>query len=144
MKKSLVIASVTLSLFTACVPAKKYKDLVERERICNEELEQFKNRALINEGKATELESKNGVLSKELASLVADTTRLGNEYRELQAQYDKIVNRVETLENAFDKYRLTGERQTAMLQADLDSKGLELQRKQDELNSLENELKKVN
>lgn len=141
MKKSLVITAAYITLLAACVPSKKYKDLVERERICNEELEQYKNRALINEGKATEFESKNGVLSKELAALIADTTRLGNEYRELQAQYDKIVNRVETLETAFDKYRLTGERTTAMLQADLDSKGLELQRKQDELNSLENELK---
>src|SRR5690606_2992699 len=125
----------------SCVPAKKYNDLVAREKQCSEELEQYKSKALLNEGKATEFESKYNVLSKEVASLKADTTRLGNEYRQLQAQYDKVVSRIEQLETSYDKYRLSGEKQTAMLQADIDAKSIELQRKQDELASLENELR---
>lgn len=132
---------VLLSIVSACVPAKKYNELLEREKQCNEELASYKNRALTSEGKAAEFEEKYNVLIKEVEALKSDTTRLGNEYRELQAQYDKIINRLEVLETSFDKYRLSGERKTALLQADLDAKSLELQRKQDELTNLENELK---
>lgn len=139
--KNKIFFSALIIIVGACVPAKKYNELVEREKQCNEELESYKSRALTGEGKAAEFEAKYNTLSKEVDALKHDTTRLGNEYRELQAQYDKIVSRVETLETSFDKYRLSGERKTALLQADLDAKSLELQRKQDELTSLENELK---
>ncbi|HLU87735.1 MAG TPA: OmpA family protein [Taishania sp.] len=141
MKQSAYILILLSAITYSCVPAKKYNDLVAREKQCSEELEQYKSKALLNEGKATEFESKYNVLSKEVASLKADTTRLGNEYRQLQAQYDKVVSRIEQLETSYDKYRLSGEKQTAMLQADIDAKSIELQRKQDELASLENELR---
>lgn len=141
MNNKILFSAILMLALTACVPSKKYKELLEREKQCNEELESYKSRALTGEGKAAEFEAKYNVLTKEVDALKSDTTRLGNEYRELQAQYDKIVARVETLETTFDKYRLSGEKQTAMLQADLDAKSIELQRKQDELINLENELK---
>lgn len=141
MNNKILFSAILMLALTACVPSKKYNELLEREKQCNEELESYKSRALTGEGKAAEFEAKYNVLTKEVDALKNDTTKLGNEYRELQAQYDKIVARVETLETTFDKYRLSGEKQTAMLQADLDAKSIELQRKQDELTSLENELK---
>lgn len=134
----LVIGSL---LLVSCVPAKKYNDLVEKEKKCSEELEGYKNRALTFEGKASDLESKYGILSKEVTALRSDTSKLGNQYRQLQVQYDKMAQRNEVLETSFDKYRLSGEKHTAGLQADLDAKSIELQRKQDELASLETELK---
>ena len=33
---------IVLLLLSACVPAKKYKDLLEREKVCSEELAKFK------------------------------------------------------------------------------------------------------
>ena len=33
---------MVLVLFSACIPAKKYKDLLEREKVCSEELAKFK------------------------------------------------------------------------------------------------------
>lgn len=139
--KSIYFLVVIILGLTACVPAKKYKDLVEREKKCSEDLEIYKNRALTYEGKATDLETKHAILSKDVAALRQDTLNMGNKYRMLQTQYDKIVQRSESLEESFDKLRLSGARQTADLQADLDAKSIELQRKQDELNTLENELK---
>lgn len=136
-----ILFIVTLILFGACVPAKKYNELMEHQKQCSEELESYKSRALSSEGKIAEFESKYAVLINEVDKLKEDTTRIGNEYRDLQAQYDKVVNRLETLETSFDKYRLSGERKTSILQSDLDAKSLELQRKQDELTDLENELK---
>lgn len=140
MKKILFYTLVAVAT-ASCVPAKKYNDLLAREQKCAEDLESYKNKALVNEGRATEFETRNGVLTKEIDALKSDTTRLGNEYRQLQAQYDKIVSRIETLETSFDKYRISGEQKTASLQADLDAKSIELQRKQDELAALESELR---
>ena len=127
--------------FAACVPAKKYQDLVERERICSEELEKYKSSSLNFEGQAKELEAKFGNLKKEVNSLKADTTDLGSKYRFLQTQYDKMAAQNETLEKSFDKLRVSGARETATLQSELEAKTIELQRKEDALTLLEKELR---
>lgn len=138
--KQLIFAIFGLMVLGACVPAKKYNELLEKEQKCSEELENYKNRALTFEGKAADLEAKYAITSKEVTALKQDTIRLGNSYRLLQTQYNQMAQRNQELENAFDKYRKTGEKTTAILQSDLDAKSLELQRKQDELNALEAEL----
>lgn len=139
MKLSVVI--IGLLLLGACVPAKKYKDLVEREKKCSEELEMYKTNALNFEGKAKDLEARYDVIKTDVEKLKADTTRIGNEYRTLQTQYDKMVVQNEALEKAFDKLRLSGAKETANLQAELESKNVELQRKEDALLTLEADLK---
>lgn len=139
MKLSVVI--IGLLVLGACVPAKKYNDLVEREKKCSEELEMYKTNALNYEGKAKDLEARYDVMKTDVEKLKADTTRIGNEYRILQTQYDKMVVQNESLEKAFDKLRLSGAKETANLQAELESKNVELQRKEDALLTLEADLK---
>lgn len=141
MRLRIIGASTILLLAGACVPAKKYNDLVERERVCATELEQFKSRAITGEGRAAEFEAKYNTLLSEAYKLKEDTMRIGNDYRMLSAQYNNMVNKMESLETTFDKYRVKGEQNTALLQADLEAKSIELQRKQDELLTLEQELK---
>lgn len=130
-----------IAFASACVPAKKYNELLEKEQTCAEELQKYKNSSLDYEGKAKEFQNKYTLLSKEVTSLKQDTMDLGNSYRQLSAQYDKMVQRNEILESSFDKFRLSGAKQTAQLQADLEAKSIELQRKEDELQALETELK---
>lgn len=125
----------------ACVPAKKYKDLVEREKKCSEELAQFKTSSLDFEGKAKELEARYDVVKKEVSKLKADTSSIGTTYRILQTQYDKMALQNESLEKAFDKLRIAGSKETAILQAELEGKNIELQRKEDALLVLDSELK---
>lgn len=139
MRTGIVLISVLV--FTACVPAKKYKDLLEREQKCSEELEIYKKSALDNEGKAKDLETRYEILKKEVVSLKADTSTLGHNYRILQTQYDKMVVQNESLEKAFDRLRLSGAKETATMQSELEAKNLELQRKEDALLALESELK---
>jgi chemotaxis protein MotB len=139
MKLSVVI--IGLLVLGACVPAKKYNDLVEREKKCSEELEMYKTNALNFEGKAKDLEARYDVMKADVEKLKGDTTRIGNEYRILQTQYDKMVVQNESLEKAFDKMRLSGAKETANLQAELESKNVELQRKEDALMTLEADLK---
>ncbi|MBI1837606.1 MAG: OmpA family protein [Flavobacteriia bacterium] len=129
-----------LSVAISCVPAKKYNDLVAREKQCSDELEKYKSSSLDFEGKFKDIEAKHAVLSKEVANLKADTNDLGNKYRILQTQYDKIVDQNEVLETKYDKLRLSGAKETSLLQSDIEAKNLELQRKEDALDNLEKEL----
>jgi chemotaxis protein MotB len=139
MRSGLAIAGILL--LTACVPAKKYNDLLAREQKCSEELETYKKNALDYEGKAKDLEARYDVLKKEVTALKADTSNLGNSYRMLQTQYDKMVVQNESLEKAFDRLRLSGAKEAATMQSELEAKNLELQRKEDALLTLEAELK---
>jgi chemotaxis protein MotB len=140
MLRYLSIISIALT-FTACVPAKKYQELLEKEKQCSEELEKYKNSALTNEGKAKDLQTKFDIASKEASALKKDTSDLGNKYRLLETEYDKQSVQLEAMEKAFDKLRLAGAKETATLQAELEAKSLELQRKEEALMQLENELK---
>jgi chemotaxis protein MotB len=140
MKKCVGFIGLILFL-SACVPAKKYNELLEKEKLCSEELEKYKSSSLTNEGKAKDLQSRFDVLQKETIALKADTSSLGNKYRLLQVEYDKSTEQLESMERAFDKMRISGARETATLQAELEAKNIELQRKEDALTALESELK---
>ena len=139
MKGFLVFVSA-LVLMTACVPAKRYNELLEKEKSCSEELAKFKNSSLNFEADATDLRSRFDVLSKEADQLKKDTTNLGRAHRTILAKYDKLTQINETLETNYDKIRLSGAVETATLQAGLQQKQLELQEKEDALLALEKEL----
>lgn len=139
MQKFIAIAGITVA-FTACVPAKKYNELVERERICSEELAGYKNAALTNEGKAKELETRYEQLKKDVTQLKKDTLQIGSDYRFLQAQYDLMVAENEANERKIDQMRLNGAKESAGYQADIEAKNQELLRKEEALHSLEAEL----
>jgi len=139
MQKIGLIGILMLS-FAACVPAKKYNELVERERICSQELEGYKASALTNEGKAKEFETRYEQLKKEVTQLKKDTSQIGSDYRFLQARYDLIVGENEANERKIDQLRLSGAKETAGYQADIESKNMELQRKEAALRTLESEL----
>lgn len=138
--KKIGLILTTLVIIGACVPAKKYKDLVAREKQCSEELEKYKTSSLDFEGKFKDIEAKYTTLVKEVTELKSDTNELGNQFRQLQTQYDKMVEQNEILETKYDRLRLSGAKETSMLQSDLEAKNLELQRKEDALVSLEKEL----
>lgn len=138
--KGLELLFVVLLVFTSCVPAKKYKDLVAREKQCSEELEKYKNSSIEFEGKYKDLETRHVVAKKEISDLVADTTNLGSKLRMLQIQYDKMVDENDVLQNKFDRLRLSGAKETAGLQSDLEAKNLELQRQLDAYMAVEAEL----
>ena len=130
-----------LLLMSACVPSKKYSELQERGKKCSDELEQYKSSALSNEGRAKDLQARLDILNKETSSLKKDTSEMGNEYRLLQVQYDKVSAQLESMEKAFDLLRSSGAKETATLQSELEAKNLELQRKEDALITLEAELR---
>jgi chemotaxis protein MotB len=142
MKKTIGLILVTfLGVAVSCVPAKKYKELMERERICTEELEKAKRNSNDFEAKSKDLEVKFDVASKDVDKLKKDTSSMGNQIRLLKRDYQQLADQNESLEKSFEKLKNLSAKETASLQAELETKNKELMRKADELLKKEIELK---
>jgi chemotaxis protein MotB len=139
MKKQLSIL-VLIASMASCVPAKKYNELLEREKICSEELNKYKSSSIENEGKAKDLQVMVDQFRKDIISLKKDTLELGSNLRFLQTQYDLMVSQNEVYEQKLDQMRMKGQKESANYQADIDAKNQELLRKEDALKTLESEL----
>ena len=140
MKRLIVLGVGVLAIF-ACVPAKKYNDLLEKEKICSEDLKKYKTSALDNEAKLKSVEAQYEVAKTELKQIKRDTSALGNQYRSLKTQYAKAIGASQSLESELDKVKSRDAREVARMQADLETKIIEIQRKEDALLKLEGELK---
>jgi chemotaxis protein MotB len=138
----ILIYSAAIFLITSCVPIKKYNELLAKEQACSEELEKYKNSALDCDGKLKDAEANLLTSKEKISQLVKDTASLGLKIRDLSTQKAKLNTEKESLNAELEKLRDKGAKQTATLQAELDAKNLELQRKEDELLLLEAELKK--
>ena len=132
---------IVLLLLSACVPAKKYKDLLEREKVCSEELAKFKKSSGEYESLSKDLQTKFANASRDLSKLIQDTTALGGKYRLLQRDYGIIDGEYKSLQKSFDKLKNLSARETAELQNQLEAKNNELQIKEDALLKLDQELK---
>jgi len=127
-------------LLVGCVPAKKYNDLLEKEKLCSSELEKYKTSALNFEASASNFKTKFEILEKDVKQLKADTSKMGEEYRTLHARYYKLASINEALETNFNKLRLVGAEEYSRLTSELEAKQIELQKREDELIDLEKEL----
>lgn len=139
LTKIFQISIITFMLFS-CIPAKKYNELLEREKLCSDELNKYKNSAITNENRIKEVEAKLISLQNEISNLKEDTTRLSEQYKVLQVQYDRLVIQNLDFEKKLEQDRQARLKQTGTLQNDLEAKNLELQRKEDALINLEKEL----
>jgi chemotaxis protein MotB len=140
MKQLLFLVTLLIAL-GSCVPIKKYNELLAKEQSCSEELEKYKNNSLDFEAKLKDVQASLNVSKDKIAQLVKDTTNLGQQIRELKSQKNKLSGENEALNKELDKLRDKGAKLTASMQAELDAKNIELQRKEDALLALEAELK---
>ena len=131
----------TFVILFSCVPSKKYYELVKQEKACQEELAIFKNSSITNENKIKEVEASLSKINIDIEKIKTDTLNIGEKYRNLQIQYDRMVIQNITIEKKLDEDKQIRKKQTGIIQNDLDSKNLELQRKEDALKQLEKELK---
>ena len=143
MKNSFSIIQflLVLILISACVPAKKYKDLLEREKVCSEELAKFKKSSGEYESLSKDLQIKFDNASKDLSKLIQDTTTLGSNYRLLLRDYNIIDGEYKSMQKSFDKLKNLSAKETTELQNQLEAKNNELQIKEDALLKLDQELK---
>lgn len=102
MHRKIIIALLTVSLFAACVPSKKFEDIKRKREICEEQraaLEEA-NRKL-NED-FTEVNEKYQDLVKRHKALKSDTAVQGRSLRLMTKNYDQLN---ETYELLLDKNR---------------------------------------
>src|SRR5690554_6763096 len=138
----LIIGVLLLGItFGSCVPAKKYNDLVAKEKNCAEELKKYKTSSLDYEAQLKTVKSRAALMQKDIDKLKSDTTRLGHNYRSLQAKYKQAVSMGVSFEKQLDKIKDSDAKHLARMRADLEAKIIETQRKEDALLSLEKELK---
>jgi chemotaxis protein MotB len=128
-------------LFSACIPAKKYKDLLEREKVCSEELAKFKKSSGEYEASSKDFKTKLDNANKSLTKLIQDTTALGGKYRLLLRDFNIIDGEYKSMQKSFDKLKNLSAKETAELQSQLEAKNNELQIKEDALLKLDQELK---
>ena len=140
MKKYLLSFVILSILFSACVPSKKYNELLEREKSCSEELAKYKKSSSDYEVLSKDLQIKYDLAAKEVSRLRGDTNNLRNQIRLLKREQESIETQYKALENSFDKLKNLSAKETATLQTQLEQKTKELQLKEDALLKLDQEL----
>lgn len=146
MQKSILmkfyqVLMVLLLICSACVPSKKYKELLSKEKTCAEELAKYKKSSLENESKAKELQIALEMLIKENAKLKKDTAVLGQDFRIASSDLASTKQQLEEIQKTYDRYKSLGTKETNALQKQLEAKTIELQNKSEALVQLEAELK---
>lgn len=130
---------LVLIIFSACVPAKKYKDLLEREKVCSEEFVKFKKSSGEYESLSKYLQTKFANASKDLSKLIQDTTTLGSKYRLLLRDYSIIDGEYKSLQKSFDKLKNDLNQNLT----EISSLKIKLINKNDSLIIISNELHKI-
>lgn len=128
-------------LVSSCVSGKKYKELVQREKVCAEELEKFKQSSLDFESKYKDFQVLYDVAAADLVSIKKDTSVLGEKFRLLFQDFLALTAENDALEKTYDKYKSLNAKETSALQKQLEAKSIEIQRKSEELLALDAELK---
>ena len=80
MKKISWLALVVF--FLGCVPIKKYRDLEANYKKCQSEQAEYKTKAIDYENQVKELNVQLDVLKSDVNSLRADSSKLGDRYRQ--------------------------------------------------------------
>ena len=115
MKNTCIVFFTACLLLVGCVPMKKYNDVKDKARLCEEELNALKDKAINFETKSNELDAMLQVLQKEATQLKLDTifTIPANQDFLLPAQLefqmsDLVKNSMELLLNKPVKLNITG------------------------------------
>lgn len=140
MKSFIVSIAILGTVMISCVPLKKYNDVAAKAKLCEEELSTLSDKAINFENKSNELDSKYNLLVNEVEKLKKDTTKIGESFRMLQTDCKKIADQNEEYQRRLEKDRAVVASTASSMQAEMDAKTIELNRKQDVLKDLEEEL----
>lgn len=89
MNKILYVFALVLFI-SSCVPARKYQEISDKQKTCQQELEAIRGNLQELEARTKEFNVQLEVAQRKINSLESDTSVLGNSLRILRGQYDKI------------------------------------------------------
>jgi chemotaxis protein MotB len=134
--RSALLLFLAFSLFTACVPGRKYEESQTRLKAAEASASAAEARSIEAVTALTEMQVKHDALSKELDALKADTAVMGAEHRAFEKKYG-LLNQLNN--ELLDKYTklMEGDRsENRKLLTDLETVRLRLMGKEDSLNTL--------
>ena len=86
-----------VSVLASCVSAKKFKALEEKQRICSEELEKYRQSSANFETKSKQLQTSVDSLRANVAALRTDTAKLGSSMRSLTRELVSATKELDDL-----------------------------------------------
>lgn len=137
----LTLAAFVLVLSTiSCVSGKKFKTLEDTSRQFMDERDDFKTRNIGLEMANRELEAKIAVIEKQYGTVKEDITRAQSERDRAVEEYNKISGKYNDLQNAQEDLVRGNVKETQKLLAELQAAQENLQKKEDLLRQLEQNL----
>ena len=130
-KNSLII--LTLALFTACVPSRKFEEVKSKKELCEEQREALKEQNRKLDEQFTEVNEKYQDLMKRSKLLKTDTTVLGKSLRQMTKNYDKLNDTYELLLDKNNELLVGNQKETSALFGNLQQSQAELQKQSDAL-----------
>ncbi len=143
MKKLLFIIMTTITLIiisVSCVPAKKYSNLEDYSRQYLHERDSLKTKNIYLSMSNKELEAKTESLMKEDSALKTDLQKTRDERDRLKDDYNKLLAKVNDLQNAQEDLIKGNVTETRKLLSELQTAQENLQKKEDILRQLEQTL----
>ena len=138
--RPLLLAGVLCLTIMSCVPARKFQETQAKQEKCAEELREEKAKSQDLEAENNELKSSMELASRTNVQLSKDTLVLGDALRRMRNQYDKINSLNDELLKKHALLQKGSMEANSKLMAELDQTRVDLQKKEDVLNKLEEEL----
>lgn len=140
MKKVLIIPALAFAFTTACVPAKKFKELEDRFAELEKKNENLRNDLSDCEDFNTSQTAELGSLEKELQQVKEEKNQLQKEYDQLTGAHTNLQDSYNALEKNSSSALAENSRQNRELLAQLEEKEAALAKEQARLDKLQKDL----
>lgn len=138
--KLLLVMLAVATIAIACVPAKEFQALQDKNSKCEEEREKFSTENEALNVRVAELDSKVRVLQSEVDKLEADSASRAVELNRLREDYETQKSRYAELQQMQENLIQGNKQETRKLLTQLQATQTELQEKEDALKELERKL----
>ncbi len=136
--KFIIIVSIIIVL-SSCVSQKKYKELEEKNKICNEELNNFKSKNDNLNNQVTELITQIAKTKEQVENLKLDTSNLGKESRNLNEKYNELNKSYEEIVVSNQKLMTGNKAEISKMLANIQKLQEDIQKRDDALRNIEND-----
>jgi chemotaxis protein MotB len=135
----LLVAAIIISS-VSCVPGKKFKTLQDTSKLYLNERDALKTENIDLSMNNKELEAKTALLEKDAATMKQDLVKAQNERDKAKEEYNKLLGQVNDLQNAQEDLIKGNVNETRKLLGELKTAQENLQKKEDLLRQLEQNL----
>ena len=138
--KTLILFASIILLFNSCVSMKKYNELEATHKNCTDENTSLKSKNLEYFTLITEQTANLDKLKKQNDQLVADSLKLGTQFRDLSRKFQALNDAYDTLVNKNNELMKGNKAETQKLIAELEKTKESLQKQEDDLKKMSDEL----